>query len=336
MSIELVNLIAYNLLKTHPIGQQFKNLWSSLTFSDEDYETYETDERDFIKINKEMIKQFNNSVCSICYKYCKETGKTCLKCNKYTCYSCDPCKIYCKKCIDKCFVCGNYSKCYDNLSLGQCYSCKRHFCVDYYDRSKHKTLKACITYINNKCYTFCNKKCIPFSFFKEQVIISLNRLFRKKRLRNSLKLYNLKIRYDSTLCEKYIDGLLDKVWTSEKVAQKMCEMKYLFEYCNMSCYLNEVSDDLIEDRIQNIKSGNDKTTYHSSPRFHLAKEEILRRIGDFPIVWPWETKYKQSHKENLNKVLDIIKILPPISGGSLGGIFYQEKEEANKHFFKHT
>lgn len=333
MSLEISTLIKHKLLNTHPTAKILNEVLKYHLNDRDDYYDFVYDDVEVVKLNKTIITKFNEYVCTICFKYTIDNGKTCSKCNKYTCYDCDECQDKCKNCIEKCSVCYRHSSRFYNLELGQCYSCNRLFCLDSDDCSVHNTF-GCTLYINGQYYTFCMKKCIPYSFYREQLIVSLNRLFRRKKLRHIFKLYNLKMRSDSTLCKKYIDGTLDKEWTHEKVAHKMCEMKYLFDYCNMRQELYQVPDEWIRNTEKNIRDGSDKTVYLVSPRFQYAKENILLTIGDFPIVWPWTAKYKDIHKQNLNKALDIIKILPPICGVSCGGIIFEDVKDANKHLFK--
>jgi hypothetical protein len=100
----------------------------------------------------------------------------------------------------------------------------------------------------------------------------------------------------------------------------MCEMKYLFNVCDISTEMNKLT--WIE--VNDWKKKNIQT--FMGARFDLAKSKILKQIGDFPIVWPWKTRVKIEHNKNFCKVLDDIKILPE-KKGFLGGIEYQIKKE---------
>jgi len=56
---------------------------------------------------------------------------------------------------------------------------------------------------------------------------------RKLDLTNVLEKYGLEFREDSKLCNGYVNGTIkdkDLDW----IANRMCQMKYLFEYCNMN------------------------------------------------------------------------------------------------------
>ena len=56
----------------------------------------------------------------------------------------------------------------------------------------------------------------------------------------------------------------------------MCEMKYLFDYCNMKKELKTVENELLE--YGNIPDGG---------VFQQAEANILDRIGTYPGNWPW-------------------------------------------------
>lgn len=93
---------------------------------------------------------------------------------------------------------------------------------------------------------------------------------RRKKLSAALKKSGLKLRNDSRLCENYIhDGEHD----INDVVERMCQMKYLFEYCN------------IRRKIKEIK----KNAYIAKNElFDIAEENILREQGGkYPEQWPW-------------------------------------------------
>jgi hypothetical protein len=64
----------------------------------------------------------------------------------------------------------------------------------------------------------------------------LSRNDREIKLRKALSDMGLSYRYDSKLCGKYIIGTLGKDWTLDKVVNRMCEVKYLYEYTPMKSY----------------------------------------------------------------------------------------------------
>jgi hypothetical protein len=54
---------------------------------------------------------------------------------------------------------------------------------------------------------------------------------RKTRLIKALNIMGLELRSDSNLCKKYIDG---DVKDLQGVVKRMCQMKYLYDYCHMN------------------------------------------------------------------------------------------------------
>jgi len=56
---------------------------------------------------------------------------------------------------------------------------------------------------------------------------------RKAKLSVALKKAGVELRNDSTLCKKYIEGDKDLNYSMDKIVKRMCQMKYLFEYCHM-------------------------------------------------------------------------------------------------------
>jgi hypothetical protein len=321
MSLEIRTLIKYKLLKPHPISEMFEKLWQIIIDDNDEYheDKYYDEEQDVLKVKKNHIIIFNRLVCEVCIKRCKIF---CKKCNKYYCNNCNFSseENVCVDCIDKCYVCKAHKISYPN-DMKKCYSCKLFYCTNLYDNDKQVCCVDQCKYTGyDGVYDFCSKKCIPITFYKERVIKSLNRKFKTKKLDDNLRLYNLKIRADSVLCKKYINGFLDKEWTTEKVAQKMCEIKYLFDVYDITTEMNK----LTWTEINYWKKKNIET--FMGAKFDLAKSKILKQIGDFPIVWPWKTKVKIEHTKSFCKILDDIKILPE-KKGFLGGIEYQIKKE---------
>jgi ribosomal protein S8 len=142
-------------------------------------------------------------------------------------------------------------------------------------------------------------------------------------------MYNLKRRSDSSLCNKYIDGTLEKEWTLEKISQKMCEMKYLYDYCNLVNIMHSIS----YDKIREWKEYNPNNTI-MGPRFEIAKQIALEKSGSFPIVWPWNYKIKDDRKILLSKLFDELSLVPKKNGFLGGYIFLKKKKEYKKIFCK--
>lgn len=88
---------------------------------------------------------------------------------------------------------------------------------------------------------------------------------RKQKLIDELAKVKLKLRSDSQLCEKYIDG---KEPNLQYVVKRMCEMKYLFEYFPFKQYVNKVRNEF---------------GYIHGP----IHEFIERKYVTYPTEWPW-------------------------------------------------
>lgn len=59
----------------------------------------------------------------------------------------------------------------------------------------------------------------------------MENILRKNNLESKLKLRGLEFRLDSALCTKYICNKTDL--DVDFIVERMCQMKYLYEYCNM-------------------------------------------------------------------------------------------------------
>lgn len=101
---------------------------------------------------------------------------------------------------------------------------------------------------------------------------------RKTKLIKELKKVKVELREDSELCKRYISGTLDKkVWTLESIVNRMCEMKYLFDYANIKSYMKKA---------KNIKYG-EYDEYDERSLVDIAEELVLEKIGKYPTKWPW-------------------------------------------------
>ena len=110
----------------------------------------------------------------------------------------------------------------------------------------------------------------------------MNKNIRKDRLKKHLEKAGLELRNDSTLCRKYIDN--EDNLTIKPIVNRMCQMKYLFEYCNM----DECKDEAYEEYSEAKKNG----YYLDSSVFDIAEEIALRKYsnGKYPAVFPWLKK----------------------------------------------
>ena len=103
---------------------------------------------------------------------------------------------------------------------------------------------------------------------------------RKKELNDELKSVGLRLRSDSVLCEKYING--DKTYSLDWIVNRMCEMKYLFDYCHMAECKNKV--------YRKYKEMNEHCPYDFI--FDEAEELALKKYsnGRYPEMFPWLDK----------------------------------------------
>jgi hypothetical protein len=101
---------------------------------------------------------------------------------------------------------------------------------------------------------------------------------RKQELVAELAKYKLVIRSDSKLCSGYIDGTI-KDWTIEEIANRMCEMKYLFDYCNMDACMTEA----YEEQQEEFEAG----YFPDCSVFEQAELIALDKCGGYPKAWPW-------------------------------------------------
>jgi hypothetical protein len=120
---------------------------------------------------------------------------------------------------------------------------------------------------------------------KKRSIVRLNtkelkRKKRKQKLTEALKEYKLKIRADSSLCEQYINGTL-KGWNLDKIVKRLCQMHYLFNYCNIQKYINIVKEDRQQEKRWNGYYDGSVSVVDE------AEELILKKIKKYPTVWPW-------------------------------------------------
>ena len=106
--------------------------------------------------------------------------------------------------------------------------------------------------------------------------IESERQIRYEKLKHLLEKQGLKLRNDSKLCYKYINtgqGDLDYI------IERMSQMKYLYEYCDMKKELEKVS--LENEEI--LEAG----YFPDMSVFDEAEANILERIDEYPKVWPW-------------------------------------------------
>ena len=121
----------------------------------------------------------------------------------------------------------------------------------------------------------CNE-CVPMQIYEYQQarikqqgkIYKMQREFRKNILVAELAKMKLELRSDSKLCQLYINRGSEDI---KYVVRRMCEMKYLFEYCN----LREKIGQLIQEY-----GG------HFPGMLEKAERQILK-TRRYPEIFPW-------------------------------------------------
>ena len=101
---------------------------------------------------------------------------------------------------------------------------------------------------------------------------------RKEILINELNKFGLSLRGDSVLCEDYIYGVDEDL---EWIVNRMCQMKYLFEYCNMKDCKNEAYEEYRSIRAMGCRP--------DFKVFERAEDIALEKYsnGKYPKVFPW-------------------------------------------------
>lgn len=96
---------------------------------------------------------------------------------------------------------------------------------------------------------------------------------REKTLVEALHKYKIEYRDDSKLCKKYIEGDLDNNWGLEAIIQRMCQMKFLFEYTPFTT------------EYKKLKENNTNITFDEAERIVM-----IQTVGSYrypPGLWPW-------------------------------------------------
>lgn len=212
-----------------------------MTTSNSDVESSEEYEEMLVKCNDCHIEMNDN------YGYF-----TCILCKLSYCYSC-------QNEIEETYYCSN-----DN-----CYHCRRGNCFN----------------TRRSGETYC-EKCAPEDV-KESIeqhekelleaydIMAQNVDDRRNELQVALQKMGLELREDSRYCKKYIeqnDGDVDEI------VNRMCEMKFLFDYCDMRNVLDKVE----KEHIETLEAG----YFPDSSVFDEAEYEVLGKTP-YPKIWPW-------------------------------------------------
>ena len=103
---------------------------------------------------------------------------------------------------------------------------------------------------------------------------------RRSKLIEELNKFKVDLKDDSYLCQNYIEGKLQN--SLDDIVKRMCEMKYLFEYCHMDECIKIINDKYDSDSSDSDDSINISIFDQAG---NLALEKYSN--GKFPVIFPW-------------------------------------------------
>jgi hypothetical protein len=185
----------------------------------------------------------------------------------------------------------------NSLNPEYCSSCVRHICVDclrflknaypYYLKTRYPEKNGVLEYCTSKrCFSNILSRIFEMQSLhvenKKDDVLYTTMIYlqngynsRKHELRKALKAKGLKLRRDSSYCKYYMYRGGKKI---EDVVNRMCQMKYLFEYYDF----NNKLYDMEERRFNGYEP--------ESSVFEEAELDILEIIGGYPEIYPWQIK----------------------------------------------
>lgn len=154
----------------------------------------------------------------------------------------------------------------------------------------------------------------------------MNNLDRKKELECKLKSRGLELRTDSALCTKYIEGTIDL--NIDYIVERMCQMKYLYEHCNMK----KIKQDVYKEYLANNSRGVKLEANVSTRAEKIALDTYSNSY--YPKIYPWE---KSTNDKNImwnwnlnhygiNNYKNILYFLGLISISLTFNLFYSKKK----------
>lgn len=203
--------------------------------------------------------------CELCKKYINPMTEgyfDCAECEKNFCYSCKTeVQEYNFCSIKDCHYCRDGS-CFNTFVLNKyCQECAPEEVLDEIDRREKEQEE-----FEEKYYRIQSTKGI-----------------RKKELVNALNEAGLVLRSDSKLCKKYIEHDYGNV---EYIVERMCQMKYLYDYNDMKSMLDKVGDEYRETL--------DAGYFPDCGVFPEAEYRILQKIKQYPKIYPWQIEKFQN------------------------------------------
>lgn len=221
-------------------------------------------------------------LCEECNNY---LGKKQTIINKFLCNTCKELNKYIV--ITKTNAKKNYLFKDDDLIDLTSYEGKSSYGPATYYTIEDLDVKACNKYNIHKdnIKEFLSKlhheKAIKSKERKEKMLITKENKIKKRRekLISELAKVKLQLRSDSVLCKKYIDGTSE--YDLEYIIERMCQMKYLFEYCHM----DECKQIAYEQQLEEFNAG----YFPDCSVFDEAEYIALKKYsnGKYPVVFPW-------------------------------------------------
>lgn len=100
---------------------------------------------------------------------------------------------------------------------------------------------------------------------------------RRIKLVEELNKYKLILRNDSFICQNYIEGCTN--FTLDEIVERMCQMKYLYEYCHM----DECEQIFYDDSDYDSSDDSDMFIFDKAEMLALKKYSN----GKYPNTFPW-------------------------------------------------
>lgn len=194
--------------------------------------------------------------CSIC----KETHEWIFRCD-----GCD---------LDYCNDCSKENEDEQECNVNDCWYCSHGTCFN-----------------NLTLYRYCDE-CCPQDVLDENMLreqkyqeaeeyynkVQREKPIRKKELLKALHEAGLELRSDSKLCKKYLDHAIGDI---DEIVERMCQMKFLYDYNDMKNVLDTVAKDFNE----TLEAG----YIPDYDVFGYSEYIVLEKIGgEYPDVYPWQ------------------------------------------------
>lgn len=116
---------------------------------------------------------------------------------------------------------------------------------------------------------------------------------RRRRLLAALRARGLVLRADSKLCAQYIQTgkgrhdrpVVDESVTVSDIAQRMCEVRFLFDHCHIQGYF----------QFYRGNDDDDDDDHDDRPCFEDIEQMIVARLPDqkYPDIFPWENGWPE-------------------------------------------